>query len=825
MVPSVTAPFGMTQWSPMTRQNRVSVKPYAYEDAAIEGFIGTHQPAIWMGDFGYVSVMPGVGAVRAGIDDRKLPFSHDRETSTPHYYAVDLDAGSAGTITAEMTATERAGLLRFTYPGGAAANFTVQATRAGIDGYIEVDPQRREIVGYNPDRQDHNLGPLALPNFKGYFVVQIDTAFAGWGTYNADATFAGQSSRTDAAVGGYVTFSVADQPLPVLVKIGTSFISVEQARANLHAEIPGWDLSGISNKLRDTWNEKLSTIEIEGATDAQRRIFYTGMFHALQFPSEFSEYGRYYSAFDDSVHDGSSYTGYSIWDTFRAENSLLTLIAPERIDGMMQSLLQNYQQGGWLPMWPNPSYTNIMIGTHADSLIAEAVNKGFHGFDWNLAYAAVHKDATVPPDRDTELRYSDRQPHTPFEARAGLTYEKQIGYVPADRTAEAGSRTLEYCYDDYAVAQLAKAVGNNADYEFFLARSRNYRNLYNASTGFMQARNLDGSWASGGWTEGDQWSYSFCVMHDIPGLVDLMGRDHFISLLDRNFSEGHENHSNEPDHHYPYLYDYVGQQWKTAQQVRAVAAANYFDSIKGLTGNEDCGQMSAWYILSALGFYPVDPVSGRYAIGSPFFTKATINLGRGKKFVITAEANSPANLYIQSASLNGTPLDTPFIDYADIVRGGTMDFTMAATPSAWATGGTAVPTTNLALGKPAQMIGGDGRWGGPERAVDGNTATYAQPGENSLWDLQVDLGAAVPIAAIYLDTDPSNYASAYTLRVSTDASTWQTVVTETAGDGTPKTYPIPTVTARYILLDVTAVHGGGATYGHAVRELQVFNAT
>jgi predicted alpha-1,2-mannosidase len=381
-----------------------------------------------------------------------------------------------------------------------------------------------------------------------------------------------------------------------------------------------------------------------------------------------------------------SYTAYSIWDTFRAEFSLLTLLAPERIDGMVGALLQDYQEGGWMPKWPNPSYTNIMIGTHADSLVAEAMRKGFHGFDYGVAWDAVYKDAMTPPDGDTARRWYDREPGTPYEARGGLTYSKVLGYVPNDKTAESASRTLEDAYDDWCVAQVAKRLGKSKDYDYFLSRSHNYEHIFNKSTGFMQARNSDGSWADekDGWTEGNHWVYTFAVMQDLPGLMKLMGgADQYNRLLDEHFSGGHNEHKNEPSHHYGYLYDFSGEPWKTQAKVREIAAAEYANLPSGIDGDDDCGQMSAWYLFTALGFYPVNPASGDYMIGSPLFEDMTLKLAGGKRFTVEAKHNSAKNVYIQSAELNGHELKVPVIRYEDIVGGGRLQLVMGARASKW----------------------------------------------------------------------------------------------------------------------------------------------
>ncbi|MFL6438977.1 MAG: GH92 family glycosyl hydrolase [Terriglobales bacterium] len=684
-MPLVTTPFGMTNWTAQTRQNFISASSYNYGDTTISGFIGTHQPAIWMGDFGYVTLIPELGDIKTSPEDRKLKFTHAGEQTTPYYYSVNMDAGESQRVRAEITATDHCGYLRFTFTPNSRASVLVEATRAKVSGSIQVDAHAREITGFNPDRMDAHLGPFALPNFKGYFVVQFREPFAASGTYEGPALHPSSASATGQNVGAYATFSTPQQRA-IEVRIGTSFISIDQARNNLTREIPEWDFDQTRDRLKQTWDQKLGLIEIEGASDEQRAIFYTGLYHALLYPRLFSEFGKYYSAFDDRVHDGISYTAYSLWDTFRAEHSLLTLVAPERVNDMVKALLQNYREGGWMPKWPNPSYTNIMIATHADAMVAEAINKGFRGFDLNIAYKAAYKDAMTPPDGDTTRKWLDREPHTPYEARAGLTYAKKLGYVPADKASESASSTLEDAYDDYAVAQIAKAAGQESDYRFFMNRSLNYKLLFNPKTGFMQARNSDGSWAdpAAGWTEGDKWVYTWSVMHDLPGLMQLMGgADTYNRKLDEHFAGGHNHHDNEPSHHYGYLYDYSGEPWKTQQKVRQIAAEAYSNTPTGILGNEDCGQMSAWYIFTAVGFYPVNPVSGDYMIGSPIFEKTTLHLPNGKTFVISAPESSATNLYIQSAKLNGKPLDIPMINYADIQRGGTLSFTMGASPSKW----------------------------------------------------------------------------------------------------------------------------------------------
>jgi len=681
MMPFVVPPFGMTSWTPQTRQNKISQTSYRYSDSTISGFIGTHQSAIWMGDFGYVTVMPEVDSIKTTPEARQLPFSHADETSTPYYYSVAMNAGAERKIRTEVTATEHCALMQITYPECKTSSLVVEATRPRVAGFAAVDPATYEICGYNPDRMDAKLTTLQLPNFKGYFVVQLSKPFATCGTYLAGDIGEGRLSATGTNAGSFASFATTRDEV-VTVRVGTSFISIDQARANLAAELGEVDFATATTRLKKVWGDKLDLVTIEGGSPDQLAQFYTGMYHCMQYPRLFSEHGKYYSAFDDKIHSGVSYTGYSLWDIFRAEFSFITLFCPEHVDGMVQALLQNYQEGGWMPKWPNPSYTNIMLGTHADSLVAEAVNKGFHGFDYKLAWKAVYKDAMTPPNGDEHHKWNDRETAEPYSAREGLTWYKKLGYVPNDRTARSASATLEGAYDDWCVAQVAKANGRNKDYQFFLERSRNYRNLYNPATGEVQARNSDGSWASPdeGWTEGGRTQNIFAVWHDIPGLIELMGgREKFALKLDKNWG----SMDNEPGQHWPYLYNYCGQPNVTQLRLRWGFSKGYANAPDGLPGNDDCGQISAWWLFSAMGFYPVNPASGDYMIGRPVFPRVSFKLQNGKTFIIEAANNSDANFYIQSASLNGKPLNKPTISWAQIQAGGTLHFEMGNAPSNW----------------------------------------------------------------------------------------------------------------------------------------------
>jgi len=701
-MPCVGTPFAMTNFVAQTCENKISRMMYVYEDTTIIGFMATHQPTVWMGDYGYVSVMPQVGQLKVLPEERTAAFSHADEVSTPYYYSVVLNPGEKQ-IKAEIAAASRCGMFQFTFPQSKESRIIIQGinlktnptgnstkeqkTTTPQQGYVKIDRERGMITGYNPDRMSASLGP-ELPNFKGYFVIQIDKPFEDFGTWNNDEVNPQNTERFGTRMGAYISLKTKKNEV-VKVKVATSFISLEQAIKNLSVEIQGWDFDLLKQNTRNIWQENLSRIAVNGCSEDQKSIFYTALFHTMVFPREFSEYGQYYSAFDDKVHEGVSYNDYSLWDTFRALHPLLQLTQPERVNPMVESLLQMYKEGGWLPKWPNPTYTNIMIGTHADAVVADAYINGFRDYDINLAYEALHKDATVPPTGDTLKTWYDREPWTSYEARAGSTYYNSIGYVPVDKTAESVSRTIEFGIDDYCIAQMAKGIGKTDDYNLFMKQSKNYKNLYNAATGFFAPRLYNGDWnadATAGFTEGSKWTYLFGAMHDPKGMIDLMGGNKaFASKLSENFEGNHYRHDNEPGHHYIYLFDYCGESWKTQELIRKhTSVENFRNQPVGINGNDDCGQMSAWYIFGVMGFYPVVPASGIYSIGAPQFSNIILSRsigGKSQKLEIVANNLSEENKYVQSVTLDGKLIDAPFISYKELFNGSKLVFEMGMKPN------------------------------------------------------------------------------------------------------------------------------------------------
>lgn len=698
-MPCVNLPFAMTNFVAQTGENKMSRMCYQYEDGKVIGFTATHQPTVWMGDYGYVSVMPQIGNLKVLPADRALKFNHSDEVSHPYYYSVKLATGNAQTIKGEIAGGNTCGMFRFTFPQANQAHLIIQGINLNkaladsansfdkrletLRGYVKIDTVNNEITGYNPDRQSAQLGP-ELKNFKGYFIIKFNKPIKQYGTWDNDAVNPGSKTQYGTRMGAYITFSTkANEEVKVIV--ATSFISVEQARTNLSKEVSGWNFEQMVSSTRNNWQQQLKTLTVSGTTDEQKTIFYTALFHTLLFPRQFSEYGKYYSAFDDKVHSGVSYNDYSLWDTFRALHPLLIFTQPQRVGGMVQSLLQMYKEGGWMPMWPNPTYTNIMISTHADAVVADAYIKGIRNFDVNLAYEAVHKDAFTPPDDDLHKRWGDRDLWTSFEARGGLTYYHQLGYVPVDKTRESVSRTIEYSVDDYCVAQLAKALGKHDDYNKLINWSNNYKNVYNAATGFMAPRLANGQWydnPQSGFTEGTKWTYTFGAMHDVAGMIELMGgKAKFAAKLSHNFDDGHYRQDNEPGHHYLYLFNYCDMPWKTQELVRQhTSSINFRNEPVGINGNDDCGQTSAWYLFNVMGFYPVAPASGKYSIGAPQFPLVMLSLPGNKRLVIKANHLSVKNKYVKRVSFNGTPVRNYEIIHKQLVKGGTLLFEMTDKP-------------------------------------------------------------------------------------------------------------------------------------------------
>lgn len=676
LIPAVLMPHGMNFWTPQTADTeQKGIAPYYYDDDEIQGFRASHWITGSMTqDYGSVTIMPQFGSFELNPIERGSKFSHDKEISTPAYYSVQLERYD---IKAEMTATSRTALFRFTFDKAGTGYLSINANSDEGLGRISIDNNRNIVTGSNPAHRIYQgLGEYA--GFDGHFIVEVkDKEITETKTFDNGAA--------------YLKFDVQEGET-VMVRVATSFTSIDGARHNLARECPDWDFEKMQKNLEEVWQNTLSVIEVESDNQDDLVNFYTSLYHASFLPREFNDADGYYPSFagGKSIEhtEGTYYEDYSMWDTYRALHPLFCIIDPEREGEMIQSLLEKYDQGGWLPIFPCwNSYTSEMIGDHCASLIADAYTKGIHNFDVEKAFKALVKNAFEQPETFEE--------YAEGKGRRALDSYIKYGYIPvqnpvadAFHKAEQTSRTLEYAYDDYVLACFAQALGNKEIEKKLYTRSKNYRNVINPKTGWADGRNADGTFLnSDPWSfqkficEGQPCHYTWYVPHDIAGLMGLMGGEEiFISKLDSLFETGHYWHGNEPSHQITYLYDYTSQPWKTQKYVRETMKSQYSATPDGLAGNDDAGQMSAWYIFSALGFYPVCPGLNAYAIGSPSFRKAVIHLSSGKDFTILAPNASDENIYIESMTLNGRKHNANFINHEDITEGATLQFNMTNTP-------------------------------------------------------------------------------------------------------------------------------------------------
>ena len=671
LMPYIGVPFGSAQWTPMTRLNDVSCLSYNAADTLLLGFIGSRQPAIWMGDWGQVSFMPQIGEVDVNFSSRGRRIEYEKYTP----YSGNVTAGG---ISTRFAALDHSAVFEFSDTH----HFVIDVSRLSEgqysdhnphSGHIDFSSDGYSVSGWNSDLYD-GAHTSPKPNFRGYFYIEFSRPYADFSC----------SGNDQDQVQGVVTFA---EDGPLTARVGLSLISVEQARANLMKEVGERSYRSVLRLARDRWASQFDKVHIK-ASEEVKTIFYTALYHSLLYPRKIDEYGRYYSAFDDSVHNGVMYNCWSMWDTYRAEHPLLTLVAPEHIDGMMQSLVEMYKEGGWLPKWPNPSYTGIMVGSPAETILAEAWTKGFRGFDVEQAYAAIRKNATVPQEGDRENRWQDRGNFGDCpETRAGLGRYMEIGYVAGDETAESVSRTQDFGLQDIAASIMADATGHHDEAEYFRKRSQNYRNLWNPDSALFLPRASDGTWmdpdSGPHYTECSPLTALWCVPYDVEGLAQLMGgNDIFEERLDDYFENvffkperGNRSiHGNEPSHHVAYMYNRIGRPEKTQHWVREILSRCYSTDRKGFDGNEDCGQMSAWYILSSLGLYMLNPADGWYELGAPCVTKAELKLNSGKTLRIVTKNLSDTATKVHMVTFNGKVVDDWRIPHAELMGGGDLVF-------------------------------------------------------------------------------------------------------------------------------------------------------
>ena len=694
--PAIALPWGMNFWTPQTGKMGHGWA-YTYDANQIKGFKQTHQPSPWMNDYGQFSIMPITGDLRFTEEERQSFFSHKAEIVQPNYYSVYL---ADHNVTTEITPTERAARFRFTFPETDSSYVVIDAFDKG--SYVKIIPEEQKIIGYTT----RNSGGVP-ENFKNYFVLIFDKAFEVTKTFSGDKlqdALENESNHAGAIIGFKTT-----KGEQVNVKVASSFISYEQAERNLD-EIGSKNFKTLREEGKNIWNEELSRIEIEGGTPGQYTTFYSCLYRSLLFPRKFYEYDQdgkvvHYSPYNGEVRSGYMFTDTGFWDTFRALFPFLNLMYPE-LNGHMQEGLSNaYTESGWLPEWASPGLRNIMVGNNSASVVAEAYLKSRDAYNYDIEnlYKALINGA------------NNAGPMTAV-GRAGAEYYKDLGYVPYDVDInENAARTLEYAYDDFAIYQLAKTLKKPKDeIDLYRKRSMNYQKLFDPETNLMRGKNKDGQfmkpfnpfkWGDA-FTEGNSWHYSWSVFHDMQGLINLMGgKEKFISQLDKVFElppvfddsyyggtiheiremqiadMGQYAHGNQPIQHMIYLYNYAGQPWKTQYWVRETMDRMYLPTPDGYCGDEDNGQTSAWYVFSAIGFYPVAPATDQYVVGAPLFKKITLHLENGNKVVINAPENNAENKYIQEMKVNGKVYSKNWLSHQELMKGMTIDMKMSNVPN------------------------------------------------------------------------------------------------------------------------------------------------
>ena len=694
--PAIAAPWGMNFWTPQTRKIGDGWQ-YAYTDNKLNGFKQTHQPSPWMNDYGQFSIFPMVDKMEFDQEKRASWYSHKAEIAKPYYYSAYL---ADYDVTAEITPTERAAIFRFTFPETDSAFVLLDAFDRG--SAVEILPEKNAIIGYTT----RNSGGVP-ENFRNYFVVVFDKPFRQHHVVK-DKEIQQNGTQAEANhTGAFVGFST-QRGEKVVARVASSFISQEQAWQNLR-EVSGKDFDQVKQEGRDAWNKVLGRIEVEGGNLDQQRTFYSTLYRSTLFPRKFYEIDAagnivHYSPYNGELLPGYMYTDTGFWDTFRALFPLLNLLYPSVNREIQEGLVNTYKESGFLPEWASPGHRGIMIGNNSASVVADAYLKGLRGYDIETLYEAMlHGTENVHPKVSST-------------GRLGHEYYNKLGYVPYDvGIKENAARTLEYAYADWTIYKLAKALKRpKKEIDLFAKRSQNYRNLYSPEYKLMRGRNEDGSFQSpfsptkwgDAFTEGNSWHYSWSVFHDPQGLIDLMGGNkEFVKMLDSVFvmppvfddsyydgviheiremqimNMGQYAHGNQPIQHMIYLYNYAGEPWKAQYRVREVMDKLYLPTPDGYCGDEDNGQTSAWYVFSALGFYPVCPGSDQYVIGSPLFRKMSVHLENGNTIGINAPDNGHDQRYISSVKLNGKDYTKNYFTHDDLMKGAKIDFSMSDKPN------------------------------------------------------------------------------------------------------------------------------------------------
>ncbi len=700
-IPAATVPFGMTQWTPQTQTSESKcIPPYYYKDDVLNGIRGSH----WLSgsctqDYGSFSVMPVTGKLKT--TGYGATFQHSDEISNPHQYRINLRQYQ---LQAAVTATERCGMMQFTMDKADSLYLLIKANSDYHEGFVKADPNTGEISGYNPAHRIYQ-GWGKSAGFSGFFVIRFERTPGKTGAFLNEKLFAADSIKNDDGAGIYAGFKL-NKGEKLTIRIGTSFTSLDGARKNLKAEMPGFNFEQIAAKSKAKWEKTLGQIQISTTSEQDKRIFYTAYYHAMQQPRLFNDVDGKYPRFAgnyqiEQLAGGNYYDDFSMWDIYRAQIPLFEILAPSFINNLSKSLLLKGKQGGWMPIFPCwNSYTSEMIGDHTTSVISSAYLKGITNFNANEAYQILRHNAYDIP--------ASRADYMEGKGRRALDSYLKYQYIPVEDSVldafhkmEQVSRTMEYAYDDYALAQFAKSLKKDKDYAVLTKRAKYYINVFDISNGLVRGKHADGRWVSPFnrdqketyITEGTARQYTFYVPHDIPGLAKLMGGAAKLErALDSLFNKGEYWHGNEPGHQIPFLYNFSPSPWKTQAAVRQILASEYSDGPGGLGGNDDAGQMSAWYMFAAMGFYPVSPVSGEYLLCSPIFDQVSISLQSGKRFDVVCHKASAKSVYIHAVKLNGKVMPNSYIIYRDIMNGGRLDIYMQDTPDKnWASTPTLQP--------------------------------------------------------------------------------------------------------------------------------------
>jgi len=686
-------PFGAVQLGPNNIMEGWDwCSGYNYVSNTITGFAHTHLSGTGIGDLGDISIMPATGKpiLQKGktADDKNgylSKFSHDNETAKAGYYSVLLDKYG---IKAELTATERVGFHQYTFKNGSESPHIIVDLIEGIGWDAPIETLLKQIdastiVGHRNSKGWANDQRL-------FFVIKLSQPIKNLSIYEGENLKDG-TDVTGKRLKALVNFNAIKGDL-LQIKVALSPVSIENAILNLKTELPGWDFRSTVKQADAKWEKELSKVKVEASTTT-KRVFYTALYHTMVAPSLFNDVNKDYMGTDKKIYrkaDFTNYTTFSLWDTYRAANPLYTILHQDKVKDIVNTMLAIYKQQGKLPVWHlMGSETNTMVGYHAVPVIVDAYLKGYRGFDVDLAYAAVKQSA--------------------MQKTNGIDYIQQLKYIPADKVGEAVAKALEYAVDDYCIAMMAKSLNKTEDYAYFSKRAALYSEYFDKDTQFMRAKLSDGKWRTpfspvaskhreDDYTEGNAWQYTWLVPQDVEGLIKLFGGDKpFVTKLDSLFTVpaaldqasspdisgliGNYAQGNEPGHHITYLYAYAGQPWKTADLIRKIDKDFYSSKPDGLCGNEDVGQMSAWYVFSALGFYPVNPANGAYVFGTPLINDATISLAGNKKFNIKVIDNNAENKYIQKIVLNGKPYSKSYLLHKTIMAGGTIQIYMGNKPS------------------------------------------------------------------------------------------------------------------------------------------------